>query len=256
MAPPIDAREKLGTALRQALTQTPLSKISVSALTRAAGVTRQAFYYHFNSLSDLNAWVFREEITARLTTSSGEWLDAIEATMMWMHEHRDETASAMKTIEANDLWAFLASHTRRRRPALRPGLHRPHGSVDALGPGGQPLGRDRPHAGPHDRPDHPGSGTPGTVTRSPTNRARVHSFPRPRPHRRGRVFPSHRTAQHAPVTTNHKLQPDHGSKHGSTISPHQQLSTHRNSRITADFVTSWLRSVQGVKSQFVRSIHV
>ena len=49
MAPPIDAREKLGTALRQALTQTPLSKISVSALTRAAGVTRQAFYYHFNS---------------------------------------------------------------------------------------------------------------------------------------------------------------------------------------------------------------
>ena len=72
MAPPIDAREKLGTALRQALTQTPLSKISVSALTRAAGVTRQAFYYHFSSLNDLNAWVFREEVTSRLTTSSGE----------------------------------------------------------------------------------------------------------------------------------------------------------------------------------------
>ena len=108
MAPPIDAREKLGTALRQALMQTPLSKISVSALTRSAGVTRQAFYYHFNSLSDLNAWVFREEVTSRLTASSGEWLDAIEATMTWMHEHRDETASAMKTIEANDLWAFLS----------------------------------------------------------------------------------------------------------------------------------------------------
>ena len=53
---------------------------------------------------------FREEVTAHLTTSSGEWLDAIEATMTWMHVHRDETAAAMKTIEANDLWAFLASH--------------------------------------------------------------------------------------------------------------------------------------------------
>jgi len=27
-----------------------------------------------------------------------------------LHEHHDETASAMKTIEPNDLWAFFASH--------------------------------------------------------------------------------------------------------------------------------------------------
>ena len=121
MAPPIDAREKLGTALRQALTQTPLSKISVSALTRAAGVTRQAFYYHFNSLSDLNAWVFREEVTSCLTASSGEWLDAIEATMAWMHNHREETASAMKTIEPNDLWAFLASRIQELIESRLPG---------------------------------------------------------------------------------------------------------------------------------------
>ena len=121
MAPPIDAREKLGTALRQALTQMPLSKISVSALTRAAGVTRQAFYYHFSSLNDLNSWVFREEITARLTTGSGEWLDAIETTMLWMHGHLDESASAMKTIEPNDLWAFFASHIQELIESRLPG---------------------------------------------------------------------------------------------------------------------------------------
>ncbi len=88
----------------------PLSKIS-SALTRALrGSPVSLLYYHFSSLNDLNSWVFREEVTARLTTGSGEWHDAIETTMLWMHDHRDETASAMKTIEPNDLWAFFASH--------------------------------------------------------------------------------------------------------------------------------------------------
>ena len=110
MAPPIDAREKLGTALRQALTQTPLSKISVSALTRAAGVTRQAFYYHFNSLNDLNAWVFREEVTARLTTSSGEWLDAIEATMTWMHRIQELIESRLPGSASATARDVVAQH--------------------------------------------------------------------------------------------------------------------------------------------------
>ena len=59
----------------------------------------------------------------------------------------------------------LSHGARRRRPALRAGDHRPHGSVDALRPGGQPLARDCPHASAHERPDHPGSGPSRQVMR-------------------------------------------------------------------------------------------
>ncbi len=60
----------------------PLSKdlYIKRALTRAAGVTRQAFTYRFSSPQ---FWVFRE-VAARLTTGSGEWL-ILETTMLWMH---------------------------------------------------------------------------------------------------------------------------------------------------------------------------
>lgn len=42
-----DAKTRFALALRDALKTVPLSKVTVSGLTRAAGVTRQAFYYHF-----------------------------------------------------------------------------------------------------------------------------------------------------------------------------------------------------------------
>ena len=48
-----DAKERLARALRDALTTVPLSKVTVSGITRTAGVTRQAFYYHFSDIRDL-----------------------------------------------------------------------------------------------------------------------------------------------------------------------------------------------------------
>ena len=51
-----DAKTALALALRDALTTTPLSKVTVSGLTRTAGVTRQAFYYHFSDIRDLTGW--------------------------------------------------------------------------------------------------------------------------------------------------------------------------------------------------------
>lgn len=46
-------RERLGNALKEELRTTPLTKVTVRRLTEIAGVTRQAFYYHFADVMSL-----------------------------------------------------------------------------------------------------------------------------------------------------------------------------------------------------------
>ena len=61
-----DAKERLARALRDALTTVPLSKVTVSGITRTAGVTRQAFYYHFSDIRDLTVWTFKREVADQI----------------------------------------------------------------------------------------------------------------------------------------------------------------------------------------------
>ena len=81
--PHTDAKTALARALRDALTTTPLSKVTVSGLTRAAGVTRQAFYYHFSDIRDLTVWVFKREVGNQVATHStyDEWSDGLLAVL-------------------------------------------------------------------------------------------------------------------------------------------------------------------------------
>ena len=84
-----DAKTTLALALRDALTTTPLSKVTVSGLTRTAGVTRQAFYYHFSDIRDLTVWVFKREVTNQINAHATyeNWSDGLLAMLVWMQSH-------------------------------------------------------------------------------------------------------------------------------------------------------------------------
>lgn len=62
----LSTQQALGHALKQALLETPLNRVTVRQLTEAAGVTRQTFYYHFTDVYDLTVWLFEEEIAHRI----------------------------------------------------------------------------------------------------------------------------------------------------------------------------------------------
>ena len=109
-----DAKTALALALRDALTTTPLSKVTVSGLTRAAGVTRQAFYYHFSDIRDLTVWVFKREVGNQVATHSAydEWSDGLLAVLVWMQSHPEETRSAISSLGMEELQVFLHKQLR------------------------------------------------------------------------------------------------------------------------------------------------
>lgn len=109
-----DAKTALARALRDALTTTPLSKVTVSGLTRSAGVTRQAFYYHFSDIRDLIVWVFKREVGNQVATHStyDEWSDGLLAVLVWMQSHPEETRSAISSLGMEELQVFLHKQLR------------------------------------------------------------------------------------------------------------------------------------------------
>ena len=104
-----DAKERLARALRDALTTVPLSKVTVSGITRTAGVTRQAFYYHFSDIRDLTVWVFKREVADQIIahTTYEDWSDDLLAMFVWMQKHPEETRCVVSSLGMEDLLIFL-----------------------------------------------------------------------------------------------------------------------------------------------------
>ena len=107
--PHTDAKTMLAQALRNALQTVPLSKVTVSGLTRTAGVTRQAFYYHFADIRDLTVWVFKREVADQIIANATyeDWSDGLLAMFVWMQNHPEETRSVVSSLGMEDLQIFL-----------------------------------------------------------------------------------------------------------------------------------------------------
>ena len=112
--PHTDAKTMLAQALRDALQTVPLSKVTVSGLTRTAGVTRQAFYYHFADIRDLTVWVFKREVADQILAHATheDWADGLLAMFTWMRNHPEETRSVIASLSMEDLQIFLYKQLR------------------------------------------------------------------------------------------------------------------------------------------------
>ncbi len=107
--PQSGTRAALGRALQDQLRTTPLRKITVRQLTEAAGVTRQAFYYHFADINDLTVWVFTEEIARRILSHAGyeDWSDGFLSLLLWLQARPNQVFAVVDCLSHEELERFF-----------------------------------------------------------------------------------------------------------------------------------------------------
>ena len=102
-------RERLGNALKEELRTTPLTKVTVRHLTEIAGVTRQAFYYHFPDVMSLATWVFERDIVTHIMAHATyrEWSDGFCDLLVYMSAHREQTYAVVSSLSRSEIEEFF-----------------------------------------------------------------------------------------------------------------------------------------------------
>lgn len=59
-------KQKIALALRQLMQERPLRKITVQDLMERTQMTRQSFYYHFQDIQDVLAWIGEQQVSGWL----------------------------------------------------------------------------------------------------------------------------------------------------------------------------------------------
>lgn len=120
MATEVPIKERLGAALKEQLRTKPLGKVTVSSLADQAGITRQAFYYHFTDVFDLAVWVFETEVAGHILSHATytDWAAGYEQLLQYMQGNREQTYRVIKSLSHQDLQMFFYREYRAMMEAI------------------------------------------------------------------------------------------------------------------------------------------
>lgn len=63
----------LASALKSLLRTTPLDKVTISDVVKNCGVSRRAFYYHFDDIYEATIWMFEQDLGSVTTSPDFPW---------------------------------------------------------------------------------------------------------------------------------------------------------------------------------------
>lgn len=82
-------RERMAQSLKKYMHKKALEKITVREITDDCNLNRQTFYYHFQDIYALTAWMFQQEAIELLKKSTGceTWKEGIILMLRYIHEN-------------------------------------------------------------------------------------------------------------------------------------------------------------------------
>lgn len=110
----------LGRGLKEMLVETSLDKVTVAALCRRCGLTRQTFYNHFGDIRELAVWVFTTEVANHILShaSLAEWEEGFERLLVYLADHREQTYAVTESLGLRDLERFFYYNLREMMRAI------------------------------------------------------------------------------------------------------------------------------------------
>lgn len=104
-------KHELAAALKKAMAQKPVEKITISELTSACNIRRQSFYYHFEDIYDLLRWMFENEAISLLRQQEGAllWKEGLLQLFRYLEENRAVCLCALRSMGRDHIKRFFES---------------------------------------------------------------------------------------------------------------------------------------------------
>lgn len=104
-------KHALAAALKEAMAQKSLDKITISELTSACNIRRQSFYYHFEDIYDLLRWMFENEAISLLRQQEGAllWKEGLLQLFRYLEENRAVCLCALRSMGRDHIRRFFES---------------------------------------------------------------------------------------------------------------------------------------------------
>ncbi len=102
----------LADSLKELMAKKSFAKISVGEIVLNCGLTRQAFYYHFQDKFDLMNWIYYTE-TARIMSAISDdreiqhWADGLIELCIYMQDNKTFYVNALNTTGQNSFQEYL-----------------------------------------------------------------------------------------------------------------------------------------------------
>lgn len=102
-------QQMLADKLKEKMKTKPLDKITVTELVACCKVNRQTFYYHFQDLYDLLAWIYQTEAVNAIAAkrSFKTWQEGLDSILEYVEDNKTMCINTYRSVARDHLEAFL-----------------------------------------------------------------------------------------------------------------------------------------------------